>query len=592
MTELSSVRTSARPVPSLGDLVPRDTRVGDLAEPALVLPASTPALEVDLLLRADPHLRGVVVRDGGGYHLITRGRADDVLAGPFGYGRALLIRRDLRSLVAGDTLVVPAETPVSLVAREMLRRPEGARYDDAVVTRPDDTLAVAPVAAVLAHMAWLFQQMACHDPLTGLPNRLLLDQRVRHLPHWGAQSHRSRPAVLYVDLDRFKDVNDTLGHRAGDQVLVEFAHRLRTTLRPDDLVARLGGDEFAVVLASATPTEAQAIAERILLLASAPFVVNDAPVNVGASVGIAMAGDATEEGALTSLEVLLRHADAAMYRAKACGRGSVVRLQSVNGADDPTNRAVLLRHLRTAIDDGALSLHYQPKFTIPGGEFNEVEALLRWNDAELGQVNPADFIPIAERAGLIVAIGRWVLQTACAQARKWRQQGHDLAVAVNLSPVQLAAPGLVEDVLSILAAEGLPATQLRLEITESAAVQDVAATIAILGRLRDHGVRVSLDDFGTGYSSLSMLRELPLNGVKIDRSFIDQVANKPTDAALVKLVIEAAHALDLTVIAEGIETPEQLDAVTQLGCDAVQGFLLGRPVPAEALPLDKVRRRP
>jgi len=572
-------------VPALRELNGGAPSVGDVTALATVLAVHEPALELDRMLREDPALRGVVVRDGGHLLLLTRARADHLLAGPFGFGRALLARRDLRALLPAITLVVEAETPIPVLARWMLARGPAERYDDAVVTWADGAVGLAPTSVVFEVMSQLYQQVALHDPLTGLPNRLVIEHEAAGLLTGEGAAGHERAALLYVDLDHFKDVNDTLGHSAGDQVLVTFAARLTSAVRPGDLVVRLGGDEFAVLLLGVTAVAAQATAERIILLAAAPFVVRDAPVYIGASVGIALAGDVPGESTLTGLEVLLRQADAAMYRAKEKGRGQVHRLRDGDGAGAPRGRAAMVRRLRAAIAAQAFTLHYQPKLTLPGRELVEVEALLRWQDRELGPVGPAEFIPVAESTGLIVPIGLWVLDQACRQAQAWRLAGHDLTVAVNLSPVQITSPGLVGDVQRVLREHRLPPDRLRLEVTETAMVKDVHATTSVLRQLRDLGIRISLDDFGTGYSSLAMLAELPLHGVKIDRSFVERVDTSPGDAALIALIVQAAHTLGLTVIAEGVETTGQLEAVTRLGCDAAQGYLLGRPVPAEALTL-------
>ncbi|GAC1610305.1 MAG: hypothetical protein NVS3B26_16330 [Mycobacteriales bacterium] len=585
MTKLLPLRLAAQ--------VQRDRRlpivrfeVGDVSTSAVVMPATTPALDVDRMLRAVPDLRGVVSWQGQQLRLLTRRRADDLLAGPFGFGRALLERQQLEQLLPEETLVLPAETPLALAARTMLDRAEPARHEDAVVTFDNGDVGLVPAAAVFEAIADLYQQMALRDPLTGLPNRLAIEHQAGRLLS-GLTTGERLPALLYVDLDHFKAVNDSLGHRAGDQVLVEVAQRLTSAVRPGDLVARLGGDEFAVLLNDISAVEAQAIAERIILLAAAPFVVHEAPVYIGASVGIALAGDATAESTLSGLEVLLRHADAAMYRAKETGRGRVHRLAPGEPHRDPTRRAAIARRLSAALAENALTLHYQPKVNLRDGRVSEVEALARWTDAELGEVKPVEFIPVAEASGQIAALGLWVLRTACDQAQAWRQTGLDLTVGVNLSPLQLSAPDLVGQVEAVLRNSGLPASRLRLEVTESAAVQDLQATVSVLSALREMGIRISLDDFGTGYSSLAMLRDLPLNGVKIDRSFVAglEASGGGRDGGLVKVVVEAAHSLGLTVIAEGVETAEQLQAVTALGCDAAQGFLLGRPMPAAVLDL-------
>jgi diguanylate cyclase (GGDEF)-like protein len=560
--------------------------VGQVSTPLRVVDPALPVPALDALFQQDPGLRAVAVPDPvvqASWALVTRGQLQAGLVGRFGYGHALLQRRTVADVVPSGTLVLEPDLSLPQAAARILGRSQERRYDDVLVL-PSDGEAGAPrllvVSAVFEHLADAYRALALHDALTGLPNRLLLEETGGEL----LGPAEAAAAVLYVDLDGFKDVNDTLGHRAGDQILSEFAQRLVTAVRTQDVVARLGGDEFAVLLPGVGEEQALRVAERALLVASAPFVVDGVPITLSASVGVAMAGEVGAERALSRLDVLLRHADGAMLRAKASGKGRVGRLRADTGeSHDPSARAAVRRRLAVAIAHGGFALHYQPKGDLLTGQVGEVEALLRWRDEELGVVSPAQFIPVAESSGQIVPIGRWVLDAACAEAASWHRSGHGLVMSVNVSPVQLANPDLVDDVAAALRRHRLPAELLRLEVTETAAVVDQHGTLQQLRALRGLGVRLSLDDFGTGYSSLAMLRTLPVDAVKIDKAFIDHLDVEPADALLVGGVIRVAHALGLTVVAEGVERPEQLDRLRTLGCDAAQGYLLARPVPAEAL---------
>ncbi|HEX2902633.1 MAG TPA: EAL domain-containing protein [Jatrophihabitans sp.] len=559
-----------------------ESRVGALAFDVPRVDAAEPVLGVERLFRREPLLRGVLVAGPGPDRYLSRERLDAALSGPFGYGRSLHARATAGELAPAATLTVAAELDLPATAGHILQRPAAERYADLLVLAGSRTRVVT-ASAVFERLSAVFGHIALHDPLTGLPNRRLLDQRAAQL--LAAGQAPAEIAILYVDLDGFKLVNDTLGHRAGDQILVEFAQRLRTCVRPADVIARLGGDEFAVLLAGVSEAQALAIAERLVLVASAGFVIEDEPVHISASVGIVTGAEARQEQGLTQLDALLRLADGAMLRAKRNGKRRVERILDRADGDSLARRALIRRGLRRALtDDRGLSLHYQSKLEMATGDASSVEALLRWSDVELGPVSPAEFIPIAEESDQIFELGRWVLDRACEQAAAWLDAGRPRIVSVNVSPVQFRDPQLAGVIARTLQLWSLPAALLRIEITESSAIIDFEASLAQLAALRRVGVEVELDDFGTGYSSLSMLRELPLTAVKIDKSFIDCVDASPADAALVRGVIEAAHALGLTVTAEGVERPQQLAVLRELGCDTAQGFLIGRPAPAGQLP--------
>ncbi len=432
------------------------------------------------------------------------------------------------------------------------------------------------------------RHMAHHDALTGLPNRALFAERLEHAlarlrGEARLEDHRAAPAaedrlvaVLFLDLDHFKDVNDTLGHAAGDELLRMVAVRIGHCTRDGDTLARLGGDEFAVLLEGLSEAEqAQDVAQRISAAVSAPFLLDGHEAQVGASIGIALCARDDPEGADPAL--LLRQVDTALYQAKAEGRGRhrffQARMHVVLH-----RRKELERDLRRALAEGGLEVHYQPIWGLVPHRIVGAEALVRWHHPEYGMVPPAEFIPLAESEGMIGELGAWVLRVACARAARWP----GLCLAVNLSPEQVRRPGLVELVTTVLAETGLPPNRLELEITEGLLLQDTAATLATIGRLRGLGVGVALDDFGSGYSSLSYLRRFPFSKLKIDRSFIAGMAADAGTAAIVQAVMALGRSLAMRVVAEGVETEEQLELLRAMHCDEVQGFLLGRPSPAEA----------
>jgi diguanylate cyclase len=421
------------------------------------------------------------------------------------------------------------------------------------------------------------EHAATHDSLTGLPNRVLLADRLAQAT---AQSERhSRGfAVLVVDLDRFKSINDSLGHTAGDDMLKEVARRLNRLLRKADTLARLGGDEFVLVLNEiAGPRDAESVARKVLASLTDPVVLSDIDVQISASIGISVF---PEDG--IDADTLLQHADAAMYHAKKNGRNSFQFFAPVMNAF-ARERLELESGLRRALVQGEFELHYQPKVDVSTGRIDSAEALIRWRNPKRGLTAPSGFIPIAEETGLIVPIGEWVLHEACRQARAWQTGGvmKPLRIAVNLSAQQFKQKSLVTTVREALAAADLDPAYLELELTESAVMQDAESSIQVLRQLAGLGVRISVDDFGTGYSSLSYLRRLPLDKLKIDRSFIREVAASRDDAEIVRAIVSLAHSLHLKVIAEGVETAEQLTFLRELGCDQYQGFHCSPPVPAD-----------
>ncbi|MDO9286166.1 MAG: EAL domain-containing protein [Aquabacterium sp.] len=412
--------------------------------------------------------------------------------------------------------------------------------------------------------------LARHDALTGLPNRAQLsDELTRQLP----RVHRGEElALLYLDLDRFKSVNDTLGHAAGDLLLRRVAERLRAGAREGDLIARLGGDEFAILQTGTTqPAGSTALAKRLIEALSQPFDLDGHQVHIGTSVGVAVApfdGD--------HAEALIKSADLALYRAKAAGRGVLRYFEPEMDARMQLRRQ-LENDLRGAIARGEFELAFQAQVAADSHAVVGVEALIRWNHPVRGRVSPADFIPLAEETGLIIPIGVWVLRQACLAAMAWPAP---VRIAVNLSPVQFKSRTLLRDVLDALHDSGLPPQRLELEITEAVLLDDTEQALSVLHAMRERGIRISMDDFGTGYSSLSYLRRFPFDKIKIDRSFIQDAALGGDALAIVGAISSLGRSLGMSTTAEGVETDEQLAAVCAAGCVEVQGYLFSRPGPA------------
>lgn len=432
----------------------------------------------------------------------------------------------------------------------------------------------ALLSSSLAQANQELTQLALHDNLTRLPNRVLLEDRIEQLIG-KVQRNGGHFALMFLDLDGFKPVNDAFGHHLGDLLLKDVARRLRDNLRSEDTVARIGGDEFVVLVELAEPEDAVTVASQQVNLLAQPFQVADQELRIAASIGIVLyPGDGSSQ------QELLRNADAAMYHAKGNGKnGYSFFEQSMN--TNARNHLQLLHDLRAALERREFVLHYQPKFAA-SGEPVGAEALLRWQHPQRGLLMPDTFIALAERTGLIIPIGDWVLDEACRQMRLWYLQGRESwRVAVNLSALQFCHVALVESVAAALERHQLPARCLTLEITETTAMRDADSSLEILGRLSAMGVDLSIDDFGTGYSSLLYLKRLPANELKIDRGFVRDLEQDSDDAAIVSAIVALGQALDLRIVAEGVETSGQQDFLTRLGCDSLQGFLLGRPAPAE-----------
>ncbi len=422
-------------------------------------------------------------------------------------------------------------------------------------------------------------RQAFHDPLTALPNRSMFMDRLEQALEYSRRSSDG-VAVLFLDLDRFKNINDSLGHGAGDELLISVGQRLSECVRAEDTVARFGGDEFAVLLTNVRqPADAVAVAEKAIAAMLEPFMLDGHEAYVGTSIGIAVAGPRAEAGAL------LRDADVALYQAKSAGKGRYVVFEATMPAFS-VERLNLEADLRRALERREMRVYYQPVLDLVSETITGAEALVRWEHPKLGLVSPAEFVPMAEETGMILPIGRWVLEEACRQAGRWQRQYSEHAaftMAVNLSARQFQQPDLVEQVASALREADLEPSRLRLEITESILMEDVEATHTQLVALHDLGVKLAIDDFGTGYSSLSYIQRFPVDTIKIDRSFVSGIDADERNPSIVHAATSLAHALGMDVTAEGIETVGQLRAMQGLQCDHGQGYLFARPLSSEAV---------
>lgn len=503
-----------------------------------------------------------------------------VLVGLFGAGLAASVVGRIQRLQRGVALVANGDynTQLAVETRDeigALTTAFNAMAEDLRTARNHLTREIEKERITAQQVEYL----AFHDRLTGLPNRSkfssVLERGLKE-----AKRYDRELGLFFIDLDRFKEINDTLGHEAGDQLLQEVATRLASCLRESDCVARLGGDEFVVMLPGTADRDSlTAVAQKILAAIATSVSIHGQDFRVTASVGISMyPGDGADE------PTLMKHADIAMYQAKEDGKNNFAFYRAEMNRNS-IERLALASHLRHALEVEEFKLHYQPKIDCRTGELTGLEALLRWTHPDLGNVSPAKFIPVAEETGLIVPLGLWVLETACRQHMAWLAQGMaPLSIAVNLSPRQFSHPRLLEDVRDVLVRTGMQAGHLELEITESMLMRDVQQATAMLHRFKAMGIRVSVDDFGTGYSSLSTLKRFPVDCIKVDRSFIREVATNDGDRAITNAIIAMGKTLGLAVVAEGVERIEQVDFLREHGCDQLQGFYFSRPVPPADIP--------
>ncbi|MCV2489420.1 EAL domain-containing protein [Geodermatophilus sp. YIM 151500] len=552
---LRSERASAAFVGADGGIIARVRAVG-----TQVTRSEEPATDDDAWL-----LRQVV--DGGGALLMPR------------HGRDAAARRWLDSYGMRDAVAVPLRSGDGVIGVLVV----ADRLGDVRTYEPGDVLlmeTIANHASVALRNGELIEKLrheALHDALTGLANRVQLQRRLAAALEDVSAGRSAGAAVMILDLDDFKEVNDTLGHQQGDAVLVEIGARLGGAVGQAGLVARLGGDEFAVLLPDgADEQRAQQVGRRVLRALEQPILLDGMEVEVGGSIGLALAPrHATDPAAL------LKRADMAMHDAKVSTRR--LRLFESDLDTDNPRRLTLAAELRASLQNGDLTVHVQPQAQLAGGEVTAVEALVRWRHPELGDVPPDQFIPVAERSGLIGPLTTRVLDLALAASAGWSAVGHDVAVAVNLSPRSLHDADLVDEVERLLRRHGVPADRLTLEVTESAVMADPARAVGVLHQLRDLGVRLSVDDFGTGYSSLSYLKRLPVQEVKIDRSFITGLGTDGDDLPIVRAIVDMGRHMGLEVVAEGVEDQATEELLAAMGCDLVQGWHLGRPMPASEL---------
>lgn len=421
--------------------------------------------------------------------------------------------------------------------------------------------------------------LASHDTLTKLPNRALLQDRIQQTLVHNHRRNQQAAAVLFIDLDKFKIINDTLGHDIGDILLKEAAARLMAEVRSEDTVARQGGDEFIILLSTISqPQDAAVIAQKLLDSLIRPFLINGKELHISASIGIAIYPDDGDD-----IGLLLKNSDIAMYHAKESGRNNY-QFFSAKMNEQAAEKQSLGNDLRYAVERNELFLVYQPVVDMVSGDIAGMEVLLRWQHPVLGLVSPVKFIPLAEESGLILSIGNWVLRSACMQLLAWQQQGYEVPrLAINLSAKQFHQKSLAENIAVILRETGVDPRCFGLEITESMLIHNVEEVVETLLKLSNMGLEISIDDFGTGYSSLSYLKRFPINKLKIDKSFVDDIATHPDDAAIVKAIIAMAHGLQMKVVTEGVETKQQLDFLRLHGCEQYQGYIFSKPLPASEI---------
>ncbi len=552
------------------------SNIGDMPRCGCTVSGVMPVLSLETMFLRHPELTSVVVTLPGGEAVcMTRGRFFTELTGPMGFGRSIYARQQVRSLPLPDTLTLPAAMSIVEAAQEILARPGASRYDDFIVAFADDSYGTLCVADVFAELAHTHAFQGVHDVLTGLANRRMFIDRLREATDPTAREPPDA-AVLFVDVDDFKTINDALGHDVGNEVLVSVGNRLRAAVTPSDTVARLGGDEFGVLLERAPSADAVLpTVEQVVSTLSQPLWIGEKKVALSASVGVALLTDEP------SPEMLLRNADLAMYSAKRRQKGCY-RFYEPGMHTEARARLDLRAQLDGALERGELFVLYQPIVGLGSREIIGAEALLRWRRPGGDIVSPGNFIPLCEQTGLIVPIGHWVLQESCRQAVRWaslRQGRPQLKVSVNVSPRQLRDAELVAAVKDTLDETGLDPVTLVLEITEGVFIRDMAIVLERLAELKSMGVRLALDDFGAGFSSLGYLSRMPIDILKLDSRFVAQLGTEG-ERGLLAGVVALARSLDLATVAEGVETLAQVSELQAAGCANAQGFYFSHPMDA------------
>ena len=545
----------------------------------MTISPEVPVFDVERMFLADPSLSAMVVSGTDEAVCISRDWFFAQLVGPLGHGRSLYARHRIGRLPRPDTLTLPAATAPIDAAREVQARPADSRYHDIVVRSEDGSFSTIAVADLFAEVAHTHAYLGLHDPLTGLANRRLFLERLGVTHRHASEGNGGLFGVLFVDLDDFKPINDVFGHETGDVALATVAQRLR---RFEDLpvtVARFGGDEFGVLVEDASGTDTiLELAEQIAAALNSPMLLAGERVTLRASIGVALA-----DGHSTPTD-LLRNADLAMYTAKRDNKGGYALYEAEMHAR-ASKRLQLRSQLEVALERQEFELHFQPVVALDDQRIIGAEALVRWRQPDHGLIGPNHFIPLCEQTGMIVPLGSWVLREACSHGALWQQchpQRERMSLSVNISPRQLLEPGFVDELDAILKDTGFENASLVLEITETVFIEDVAAVTERLEAVRSLGVRIALDDFGTGFSSLGYLARLPIDVLKLDRSFVSELSS-PNESALFQGIVMLAHSLELIAVAEGVETTEQLAVLRDAGCERGQGYLFAKPMPAEQM---------
>jgi diguanylate cyclase (GGDEF)-like protein len=546
--------------------------LGEMPRAGLTLSACTRVLDLERTFLGNPGLSSVVIVDSERVPAcLSRVAFFSALSGDLGFGRSLYARHAVSRLPLAPSLMMAAATRVVDAAHQVLRRRADARYEDFVVDFGDGEYGTMAVADLFAELAHTHAFDALHDGLTGLANRRLLVRRLREVA-----ADDGTPAVLFIDVDDFKTINDGLGHDVGDETLTVVAERLRAIAGRGATVARLGGDEFAIVLPDCSEQQAGEVAAQAVSALSVPLRTGEVRAMLSGSVGIALAGGGTAP------DELLRNADLAMYAAKRRGKGTYAFYE--DGMHEAARLRLELRsELEGAIARDELYLDYQPIVAVGDAGIVGAEALLRWRRRDGTVMSPVDFIGLCEQTGMIIPIGRWVLTQACGQAMAWAAAQPDcrpLGVSVNVSPWQLHRPGLIDDVATALSRSGLPPSALTLEITEGVLISDPEIVLEHLAECRALGVKIALDDFGAGFSSLGRLSQMPIDALKLDRSFLTQLGTRQ-GRGLVTGIVALADSLDLVTVGEGVETEHQAEALQAIGCQLGQGYHYARPMPPE-----------